>query len=157
MTETYILINNSETKQLRSIEISNFGNIRKTFKRGLVRINQGNNDKDGYKILSIKKKKLRVHRVVLEHFIGECPTGFECDHIDRNRSNNHINNLRWVSKSDNHYNKQKKGSIMKVVRKKDDRWRFRYILGGRNTSKTFKTERNAKLAQAIYIAFSSYL
>ena len=157
MTETYILINNSETKQLTSVEISNLGNIRKTFKRGIVRINQGSNDKDGYKLFSIKRRQYKVHREVLRLFIGECPEGFECDHINRNRSDNRISNLRWISKSENHFNKNKKGSIHKRTGGKVVKWRFRYVLGRQMKSKTFKTEREVLLAQKLYKAFSQFI
>jgi len=52
-----------------------------------------------------KVKMYLVHRLVLLLFRGECPDGYECDHIDRNPSNNHINNLRWVTKSENNMNR----------------------------------------------------
>ncbi len=44
------------------------------------------------------------HLVLLLHDRYPAP-GQECDHIDRNRGNNHISNLRWVTKSQNIRNK----------------------------------------------------
>jgi len=52
-----------------------------------------------------KEKKYYVHRLVLMLFKGECPNGYECDHIDRDKSNNHIDNLRWVTHSENCMNR----------------------------------------------------
>ena len=41
-----------------------------------------------------------VHRLVLEAFIGPCPSKLmECHHIDGNPSNNHLENLVWSDRS----------------------------------------------------------
>lgn len=53
----------------------------------------------GYMYLHFKSKKQRIHRLVLELFAGPPPLNHEADHIDRNRANNHISNLRWRSNS----------------------------------------------------------
>lgn len=37
----------------------------------------------------------RLHRLVLEAFIGPCPDGMEGCHGDGNPLNNHLDNLRW--------------------------------------------------------------
>tara|TARA_R110002126_G_scaffold96507_1_gene225832 strand:+ start:345 stop:833 length:489 start_codon:yes stop_codon:yes gene_type:complete len=134
------------------LEISNFGNIKKTFKRGLITITTGYNT-NGYKCIEFNKKNYYVHRLVLEHFVGECPENFECDHIDRNRSNNHIENLKWCNRSENLKNrnpykcKSKKGSIRKT---KSGSYKFQYYINKQKKTKTFKTEIEAKLAQAFY-------
>jgi hypothetical protein len=48
------------------------------------------------------KKVLRyTHRLILLAFKGECPEGYECDHIDRNTANNCLDNLRWLSREEN--------------------------------------------------------
>ena len=47
------------------------------------------------------KRNMRVHRLVAETFLPNNNDLPEVDHIDRNRINNHISNLRWVSRSDN--------------------------------------------------------
>jgi hypothetical protein len=43
----------------------------------------------------------QVHRLVLLAFVGEPPSGFQCDHIDSDIRNNNLTNLRWLSQEDN--------------------------------------------------------
>ncbi len=42
-----------------------------------------------------------VHRLVLETFVGPCPKGMECRHLDGNPANNQLNNLKWGTRSEN--------------------------------------------------------
>lgn len=43
----------------------------------------------------------RVHRVVYETHLGKIKQGYELDHIDADKHNNNINNLRLVTRSEN--------------------------------------------------------
>jgi hypothetical protein len=49
---------------------------------------------------------IRAHRAVYQSFIGKIPKGKEIDHIDNNRHNNNISNLRAVTHSENCLNKK---------------------------------------------------
>ena len=51
----------------------------------------------------------RIHRLIYSNLVGEIPKGYEIDHIDRNRHNNNLSNLRLVTKSENNQNKDIKG------------------------------------------------
>jgi hypothetical protein len=42
-----------------------------------------------------------VHRMVLEAFVGPSPSDHEGCHWDGDPSNNHLDNLRWGTRSDN--------------------------------------------------------
>lgn len=52
-----------------------------------------------------------VHQLVLLAFVGPCPEGFECAHLDGNPSNNHVENLKWVSRKENHSHKRIHGTM----------------------------------------------
>lgn len=67
----------------------------------------GSYDKDGYLILKIKKKQYKAHRVAWFLYYGVFPTK-EIDHINRNRSDNRIVNLREVFREGNLLNTTRK-------------------------------------------------
>ena len=62
---------------------------------------------DGYKIVTVDSKnniRKKVHRMVMETFGPDIPKDMPnpvIDHIDDNITNNHIDNLRWLSAEDN--------------------------------------------------------
>lgn len=47
------------------------------------------------------RRHLYIHRLVLEAFVGPCPTGKECRHLDGNPANNDVRNLAWGTKAEN--------------------------------------------------------
>lgn len=52
----------------------------------------------------------RVHRLVLEAFIGPCPDGMHGCHKDGIRSNNAVSNLRWGTPESNQRDKRLHGT-----------------------------------------------
>jgi hypothetical protein len=52
----------------------------------------------------------RVHRLVLETFVGACPPGMEACHWDDNASNNRLENLRWDTSLANKQDMERNGS-----------------------------------------------
>ena len=75
-------------------------------------------DKDGYLNTWINKRCFKCHRIVYyihnpEWDIWDSSPNNEIDHIDRNRSNNNISNLRVVTSSENKLNRYIKGYYMK--------------------------------------------
>lgn len=66
----------------------------------------------GYLTISLwennKPKQFYIHRLVLEHFSDEEPKE-TVNHIDGNKTNNHISNLEWSSYKDNNIHAFKTG------------------------------------------------
>ena len=109
---------------------------------GVCRVNDGANHhyrqgvalgkvgNKGYKCIRWKGKKIPVHQVIWEIHNGSIPAGKTIDHIDRNRLNNCIENLRLATKSQQNANTGKKSgpatSRFKGVNawKKPGRWRL---------------------------------
>ena len=62
-------------------------------------------DRDGYHIICLchggHKRTVRVHAMVLTTFVGPCPDGMVCRHLDGNRNNNCISNLAWGTPLEN--------------------------------------------------------
>lgn len=62
-------------------------------------------DKDGYlrfnTTIDGKHQTILVHRLVASTFLGERPDGLVVDHIDRDKSNNRVDNLRYVNGAEN--------------------------------------------------------
>lgn len=82
-------------KDLPGYSVSNKGRVKKD-STGQIMVLSKNG---GYCRITISK---HVHRLVAEAFI-EKPDNEKCwvDHIDGNRSNNVVSNLRWVTPSEN--------------------------------------------------------
>lgn len=112
------------------INVSTMGRI--TTHRGVKTF--GCLESNGYMKLNIKGKRFHAHRVVAETFIeNEANSSFVC-HIDHNRSNNKMSNLKWMSRSEmflysHKNNKKRKNGSEKRSRK------IRCI----ETNKTFKS------------------
>lgn len=57
---------------------------------------------NGYASVCINKKNYLVHRLVANAFINKnSDKNLDVNHIDCNKSNNHYENLEWVTKSEN--------------------------------------------------------
>jgi len=105
--------------------------------------------KDGYCVVNFsengKAKRYGIHQLV---YICNNPTediiGFEIDHIDNDRTNNKIENLRKATKSDNQSNtktrKNNKSTGIKYIHKnKNNTYTFKLVKNGIKYQKTFKT------------------
>lgn len=68
----------------------------------------GSLDKDGYLIIKIKGSQYKAHRLVFAYFNNRLPIG-EIDHINRNRTDNRIENLRECSRLENCKNSKGSG------------------------------------------------
>jgi hypothetical protein len=91
--------------------ISTYGRLRQDKKK---RILKNKTDRNGYHTIDLcingKKTRVKIHRLVAFAFIDNLFNKKCVDHIDNNRKNNNINNLRWVTFSENGMNMSKKKS-----------------------------------------------
>jgi len=92
-------------------EVSNFGRVRSLYYRKKsktpnLQFLKPAIGSHGYAVVNIKQKVYCVHRLVAETFLPNLEMLPCVDHKDRDRTNNHISNLRWVSYSENLCNKK---------------------------------------------------
>jgi NUMOD4 motif-containing protein/HNH endonuclease len=85
-------------------EVSDEGRVR-SHARGRPRLLALFPDSDGYLRVNLyrdaKLKQRGVHQLVLEAFVGPCPSGMESLHGDGVRDNNVESNLRWGTPAQN--------------------------------------------------------
>ena len=91
--------------KLTHYEVSNYGKVRNTKSKRILRPV----DLNGYSIvrlsdksIGLKPKTTYVHRLVATAFIPNPENKKEVNHIDLNRSNNHVSNLEWVTTEENY-------------------------------------------------------
>ena len=96
--------------------ISNHGRVLSTMKSKPRFLKLGKSDR-GYEFFrpSVNGKKLGplyIHRLVAEYFITNPDNLAQVDHIDRDKSNNIVTNLRWVTVKE----QQKNRDVAKGIR-----------------------------------------
>ena len=95
-------------------EVSNFGNVRNVITKKMKKKRISNT---GYYLVHLwfrkKRKACTVHRLVLSAFKGNYPD-LQCDHIDTNKLNNCVQNLRWVTPAQNMANHLTKSRVLNV-------------------------------------------
>ena len=70
------------------------------------------------------KKTLYVAALVAESWLGVKPKGYQIDHIDRDRTNNHYKNLRYVLPTVNVRNSSGRKQIFVTLSDKNNSWQF---------------------------------
>jgi len=57
-----------------------------------------------------KRRACRLHRLVLETYIGPCPEGQQCRHLDGIKTHNWLSNLKWGTGKENAADRIKHGT-----------------------------------------------
>jgi len=98
------------------------------------------------------KKNILIHRLMCINFIPN-PDNKKCvDHIDGNKLNNKLENLRWATPSENLMNKKKKGNTTSIYKgvycdKRTNKWISRVNINGTSMwYGTHNTENEAGIA-----------
>lgn len=137
MEEVYVPIKNFE-----EYKISNYGNVKG--KSGNILKCACSRAGGFYPCVTLYKNKKhhgkRVHRLVAEHFIPNPEKKYSVDHIDRNRQNNKVTNLRWATRKEQ-LNNQK--IFRDRIATNNSKERYIYI------------DKRVKNAKKIYVLFAN--
>ena len=126
---------NVKTKRILKLSIGNHGYYY------VILSNNGN------------QEYLLIHRLVAIHFIPNIKNNKFVDHIDSNRLNNTISNLRWCDSSENQHNRQLNENNTSGVKgiywhKKEQKWRAQIVFNNKNIHLGYFDDINdAKLAR----------
>ena len=119
----------------KNYKVSNLGNVMN--KHG--RILKPYLTEKGYlrmSLCNVEQKYFFVHRLVLETF-NPTDEDLECDHINHDKSDNRLENLRWVTTSQNiRYRTKQEGLTSKYIGvswyKSHKKWRTRCHVDGKS-------------------------
>ena len=90
----------------------------------------------GYLIICVNGKKYQAHRLAWLYVYGEAPK-HQLDHINHDRSDNRILNLRCTTNQENHknrtINKNNTSGIIGISwHKKSNKWQVRIMINGKD-------------------------
>lgn len=128
------LFSYSDGKLIRKVTVSS---------KGLKGSEAGNTRSDGYKRINIEGKEFKVHRLVYKLFNPIFDETLYIDHINGDRGDNRIENLRLVTRQENNFNYTKAKGYTEVTGK------FKVRIGINNCTfhvGTFNSKEEAKLA-----------
>lgn len=107
-------------EEANGYEVSNLGNVRNKITQKILK---GRLSKSGYLQVSVKLNETQkfsnryIHRLVAIHWINNPENKKEVNHIDGNKENNTMENLEWVTPSENQKHRHKLGNNKTSQRK----------------------------------------
>lgn len=111
------------------------------------------NNGDGYCKVRFKGGLISYHRIIWVLLNGDVPEGTQIDHIDGNRVNNSIDNLRLVTNRENSQNRvrHRKGRLVGCsYHKLTNKWRAYTVIGSKQRHLgLFNTEQEAHEAYLV--------
>ena len=122
------------------------GNLHHKNKRRGVRVGTraGTVDKDGYIVIHLNQKKYKAHHLVWIYHYDVFPNMI--DHIDNDKKNNNIHNLRIATASQNQMNRKlnkNNKSGIKGLRFRKNRWLAQIRFNNVNIHKSFMSKEDA--------------
>lgn len=143
--------------QYRKYEVSSHGRVRNRFNHVLIPFKNN----CGYNLVSLyktsHKKNFLIHRLVALHFLENVNNKATVDHIDNDKQNNHRDNLRFATSSEQCYNKKKRSNTSSIYKgvsfyRKMNKWRTQVNLFQRKKHVGYySTEIEAALAYNNFI------
>ena len=133
-------------------EINKLGQVRRIYKNGNICILKPCICKNGYYMVTFtengKGKSYTIHRLLAQQFIPNPNNLPFVDHINRNKQDNTLDNLRWVTISDNNSNREKKGCVYQTKDKVKGKiyigYRAAYYNNKKKIEKRFKLKEDAE-------------
>jgi hypothetical protein len=99
-------------KGYKNYEINELGEVR-SLKRKVLKILKPYSYR-GYFAVELYKNcefiRMYVHRAVLTAFVGKCPAGYQAAHLNGDKSDNRLINLRWCTPKENASHKKLHGT-----------------------------------------------
>ena len=84
-------------------------------------------DKDGYKVVTVGRLRIKVHRLILIAFKRHPKKNMLVRHLDGNPANNNLSNLKWGNPIENWIDRKKHGRINPSKGEKNGSARFTNI------------------------------
>ena len=129
-------------------EVSNYGNLRQRLVDGSYKIIEAKLMPQGYYYKTIKRVDYFIHRLVAKMFIGERPSSQHVvDHVNRNRLDNHISNLRYATYRENKQNSHNFKNYIQERTLKNGNKNYKVDIrrNGERHMKTFATREEADI------------
>lgn len=121
--------------------ISNYGNVKgRTGEKPMIPRVVGSGHHQICFIDDKIGKQFYIHRLVALHFLQKPDDENKCiiDHIDRNKTNNHVSNLRWVTHRENSNNRYDSREQTEKILKQNEKCRL-YCLNNRDKIIEYRT------------------
>jgi len=134
-------------------EISDYGCVRSHY-GGKIKYLKGQKNKGGYIHVGLwkngKGKTFSVHRLVYTVFVGNIDEGLQLDHIDGDKTNNKLTNLRAVTPRENSNNSVTRDRYLEAIKKltASEEWRNNQREGAKKRSQNQEwRQKNREVAQ----------
>lgn len=132
-------------------QVSDEGRVRRLvgYKCKATRILKPVKHTNGYLLVRLCKngesKCTRIHRLVADAFIPNTENKGDVNHIDGNKTNNHVSNLEWATRSENlkHAHMSGLASTEKAIKASADSRKKRVV---RSDGEVFESEKEAAIA-----------